>query len=196
VLAQEHNGVFPPAAYEYRSRAEFLGLPLVHIRVGDRFSSLRPPVKAWIALGQHAVGGFAAFGATAIAPIAIGGLAVGLFSLGGFVVGLTAFGGFALGVGAQGGIALGWQATGFAAAAWNAAVGLFALAHDYAFGHFAYAAQVNTTATQHIYDSSLIFRIFRFENRHSFWVNFLWIAPLFIQWRLVARANRREQSAV
>jgi hypothetical protein len=196
VFAQEHNGIFPPAAYEYRSRAQFLGLPLVHIRIGDRFSPLRPPVKAWIAFGHHAVGGLCAFGATAIAPIAVGGLAIGLFTLGGFAAGLLAFGGIAFGVGAQGGIAIGWQSTGFVAAAWSAARGSFALAHDFALGGFVSAAQPNTDLAHQFIDSSPIFRLFHFENRLSFWINFLWIAPLFIQWRLIARARRREQPAV
>ncbi|HEX5398894.1 MAG TPA: sigma-70 family RNA polymerase sigma factor, partial [Verrucomicrobiae bacterium] len=36
-LAQNHHGKFPPAACEFRSRATLLGLPLLHIRLGDRF---------------------------------------------------------------------------------------------------------------------------------------------------------------
>ncbi len=195
VLAREHGGVYPPAAYEYRSRAEFLGLPLIHIRSGDRFATLRPPVKAWIACGHHAVGGLFAFGATAIAPFAIGGLAIGVLTLGGFVAGLLSFGGFAVGVGAQGAIALGWQATGFCAIAWNAAVGAFAVAHDFAIGAIAHASQVNTDAARQFTDAAPILRFFRFENRHSLWINLCWIAPLFIQWRLIARAKRRAQAA-
>jgi RNA polymerase sigma factor (sigma-70 family) len=195
VLAREHNGVFPAAAYEYRSRAEFLGLPLVHIRLGDRFSRLRPPIKAWIAFGHHAVGGLFAFGATAVAPFAIGGMAIGVFTLGGFVAGGLSFGAFAFGVGAQGVIALGWQSAGFCAVAWSAATGAFAFAHDFATAAFAHALQANTDAARQFIDSAPILRFFRFENRHSLWINFLWIAPLFIQWRLIARSRRREQSA-
>jgi RNA polymerase sigma factor (sigma-70 family) len=195
VLAREHNGDFPSAAWEYCSRAQLFGVPLVHIRIGDRFASLRPPVKAWIAVGHYAVGGLAAFGATAVAPFAIGGFAIGLFTLGGFVLGLGAFGGIALGIAAQGGIALGWQSAGFCAVAWSAANANFALAHDFATGSFAYAVQANTDLARQFINSSLIFRFFRFENRHWLWVNFLWITPLFLQWRLIARARRTEQPA-
>src|SRR3984957_794289 len=195
MLTREHNGVYPAAAYEYCSPAKFLGLPLVHIRIGDRFGTLRPPVKAWIAVGHRAVGGLAAFGAMAVAPLAIGGFAVGIFTLGGLVLGFGAFGGIAVGVAAQGGIAIGWQATGFCAVAWSAARGAFALAHDFAVGEFARAAQVNTDAARHFIDAAPIFRAFRFENRYWFVVNLLWITPLYLQSRLIARARRGQAAA-
>ena len=195
VLAREHGGVFPPAAFEYRSRVEFLGLPLIHIHIGDRFASVRPPVKGWIAFGHHAVGGLFAFDATAIAPVAIGGLAIGVFTLGGFVAGFLSFGGFAIGAGAQGAIAVGWQASGFCAIGWSAAQGAFALAHDFAIGVFVHASQTNTEAARQFIDSAPILRFFRFENRHSVWINFLWIAPLFLQWKLIARARRKQAAA-
>ncbi|HTA95266.1 MAG TPA: RNA polymerase sigma factor, partial [Verrucomicrobiae bacterium] len=35
-LSHECGGNFPPAAYEFRSRASLFGLPLVHVRIGDR----------------------------------------------------------------------------------------------------------------------------------------------------------------
>jgi RNA polymerase sigma factor (sigma-70 family) len=56
ILAQEHGGVFPRPAWEFRSEAKLFGLPLVHIRIGDRFAIMRKPVKAWIAVGHVAVG--------------------------------------------------------------------------------------------------------------------------------------------
>src|SRR5580698_1072775 len=45
-------------AWEYRSRFELLGLPFIHIRIGDRYSK---PVKAWIAAGDCAFGVLFAF---------------------------------------------------------------------------------------------------------------------------------------
>jgi hypothetical protein len=57
ILAKEYGGNFPPSAYEYRSRLSLFGLPLVHVRIGDRFDVVREPVKAWVAIGSsHAVG--------------------------------------------------------------------------------------------------------------------------------------------
>jgi RNA polymerase sigma factor (sigma-70 family) len=191
-LARENNGVFPPAAWEYCSQTKLFGLPLVHIRIGDRYSSLRPPVKAWIAVGHHAIGGFCAFGSTAIAPFAIGGFAIGLFTLGGLVVGLVPFGGLAVGVGAYGGIAVGWQSSGFCAIAWNAAIGNFAIAHAFALGDFARALQINNDLAHQFIDSAPFFRYVQWMNRHWFWTNFLWVTPLFVQWRLIARQRRLE----
>src|SRR6478736_804754 len=69
ILTEEHAGVVPKPAFEYRSRATFLGLPLVHIRIGDRFDVLQAPVKGWIAMGNFAIGGLFAFGGLVIAPL-------------------------------------------------------------------------------------------------------------------------------
>ena len=52
ILAQEHGGVYPEPAFEFRSKTKLFGLPLVHIRIGDRFDILRKPVTAWIAVGN------------------------------------------------------------------------------------------------------------------------------------------------
>ena len=191
-LARTNNGVFPPAAWEYHSQAMLFGLPLVHVRIGDRYASLRPSVKAWIAVGRHAIGGLFAFGSTAIAPFAVGGFAVGLFTLGGLVVGLVPFGGLAVGAGAYGGIAIGWQSSGFCAIAWNAAIGNFAIAHDFALGDFVRALQINNDLAHQFIDSAPFFRFVQWMNRYWFWTNFLWVTPLFVQWRLIARGRRLE----
>jgi hypothetical protein len=93
--------------YEYRSKAELLGLPLVHIAQGVDPTTGRPRVARGvlamgnIALGVVAVGGVAAGGLT------FGGLSFGLVALGGVALGGVALGGMALGVSlAVGGMAL------------------------------------------------------------------------------------------
>ena len=96
ILAEEHGGVFPKPAFEYRSRATFLGLPLLHIRIGDRFDLLQKPVKGWIAMGNYAIGGLLAFGGIAIAPIGIGLCGIGLIPFAGIAIGLIPLGGIAL----------------------------------------------------------------------------------------------------
>ena len=78
-LVDEYDGVMPKAAFEYCSRIKFLGLPLVNIRIGDRFDVLRKPVTGWIVCANYAVGGLFAFGGFALAPFSIGGLAVDCF---------------------------------------------------------------------------------------------------------------------
>lgn len=192
VLAEKYGGVFPKSAWEYRSKIKLLGLPLVHIRIGDRFDLLRTPVKAWIAVGNFAFGGLFAFGEVAVAPFSIGGLAVGLLPFGGIVAGIFPLGGLALGVWSFGAIAIGWQSIGAYAIAWSAAVGNFAVAHNFAIGGITHAMQANTDAARHFVDSNLFFRWIKVLEGHWFWMNALWIVPLFVQWRLIARSRRNQ----
>jgi hypothetical protein len=186
-LAAEHHGEFPPAAFEYCSKLTFLGLPLLNIRLGDRFDVLRGPVKGWIAVGNCAVGGLFAFGGVVAAPICIGGIALGLFAMGGIVLGAGVLGALAAGGYAMGGMAVGWEAMGGCAFAWQAATGGFAFAHDFAAGYIAHAAQANNEAAYRFLADATFPRVAKFVMRHPFWLNLLWIAPLLIQWRLVAR---------
>src|SRR5688572_21707678 len=94
--------------YEYKSEAEFLGLPLIHIAQGlDPQTGMPRVAKGIIAAGNIAIGVFA-LGGMAAGFIAIGGMSIGVFSLGGIAIGvLAAFGGIALaGVFAMGGMAI------------------------------------------------------------------------------------------
>jgi len=111
-------------AYEYRSKTEILGLPLVHIVYGlpihpvtGRFRV----AKGIVAIGNIATGGLAiggvslgivGFGGVAVGLVAVGGLAVGLLALGGMAIGLVAVGGGAVGYYALGGGAWGKHALG------------------------------------------------------------------------------------
>jgi len=194
VLERDYNGVFPRPMWEYRSKASLFGLPLVHIRVGDRFACLKKPVKAWIAAGNSAIGGLFAFGGLAIAPLSVGGLAIGFLSLGGLSIAIFALGGMALGVWVLfGGLIVGWQAFGGAIAiGWNAAVGYVALAHGYALGHIARAAQFNNAVARNVLEPNLALRCAQFVNEHWLWLNLLWIVPFFIQWRIIARHRSRQ----
>jgi RNA polymerase sigma factor (sigma-70 family) len=194
ILTQEHGGIFPTPAYEFCSRLKLLGLPLVHVRIGDRFDVLRKPVTAWIAVGNYAVGGLLAFGGIAVAPFCVGGLTIGLLPFGGLALGIMPLGGIALGVLAFGGVVVGWQAIGGFALAWKAAVGGLAIAHDFALGGIAHAAQANNDIAQQFTNSNWFFRIVQAVNRHWVWMNFIWIAPLFAQWQIITRSRRREQA--
>jgi RNA polymerase sigma factor (sigma-70 family) len=196
VLTEEYAGVFPKPAWEFCSESKFLGLPLVHICIGDRFAILKTPVKAWIAIGSKAIGGLFAFGGLAIAPVSFGGFSIGLLSFGGLALGGVALGGIAAGVWPLfGGLIIGWQAfDGCFAIAWNAAVGAFALAHDFALGRFALAAQANNEiARQFIYPNAL-FRCAEFINRHWLWLNLFWIVPFFVLWRVNTRTRKQKSN--
>lgn len=83
--------------YEYRSRQQILGLPLIHIAGGINPETGLPRV----ARGVIAIGNFA------IGLVAIGGLAAGGLVLSGVGLGLAALGAVAIGGVAAGGVAVG-----------------------------------------------------------------------------------------
>ena len=196
-LAREYDGKLPTPAWEYRSSLTLLGLPLVHIRVGDRFAMLRPPVKAWIAVGARAIGGLFAMGTLAIAPLSLGAMSVGILSIGGLALGGCVLGGIAVGVwGLFGGMIIGWQAFGGCLTfAWNAAAGDFALAHGFAQGEYAVAAQANTELARQVIEANPFLRWSQAVNRHWLWINLLWMIPFFVQW-LVSRRKGGSPKAV
>ena len=192
VLAEEHAGVFPEAAWEYRSRASFLGLPLVHIRIGDRFDVLRGPVKAWFAVANYSIGGLFAFGGIAIAPVCIGFCGIGLLPFAAIAIGLLPIGAIAIGVWAVGGLVIGWQSLGCFAVAWNAAVGNVSLARDAANGTLAWAAHIINGVAQDLIELNPFFRFAEATADYSLWFNLLWVVPCIIQWRIIAAKRRCE----
>jgi hypothetical protein len=154
-------------------------------------------VTAWIAVGNCAVGALFAFGGLAVAPASIGFCALGLVPFGGIAIGLLALGGIGLGVWTFGGFALGWQSFGGCAVAWNAAVGGIALARKFALGGIAHAAQADNEIARTFIESNLFFRCVHAALGYCAWLNLLWVVPLLIQWRTVARARRpRERDAL
>jgi tetratricopeptide (TPR) repeat protein len=173
---------------EYRSSFRLMGLPFIHIRIGDR---LAPPVKAWIAMGGSAFGVLFAFGGLAVAPVSIGGCAVGLFSFGGLAIGALALGGFGLGVWCFGGMALGWQAFGGCALAWDSAFGGVAIARDFALGGLAHAAQVNNDAAGRHLGGFAFFRYSQLALPYVAWMNLLWIVPMLGCRGVIARRAKR-----
>lgn len=145
----------PLPLWEYRSRASFLGLPLVHCRM---FGPTRLPGEkarpaiGWIAVGERAYGILYASGGVAVGGITTGGLSIGLISFGGFSIGLLlAAGGFAVGGIALGGGAIGWIASGGMALGWHAAMGGIAAAHELAYGGAALANHINDPAAQEFF---------------------------------------------
>lgn len=107
-----HPGM-PFRGYEYRSRTELFGLPLLHVAAGwDPVTGRRRIAKGIIAVGDIAIGALAV-GGVALGGVAVGGLGVGLAALGGAAIGvLLGLGGFAAGYVAMGGLAIGVYAMG------------------------------------------------------------------------------------
>jgi tRNA A-37 threonylcarbamoyl transferase component Bud32 len=126
--------------YEYRSKTEFLGWPLVHVVRGRNPATGKLPVaKGWVAVSDFAaVGGIAVAGVSAVGGVAIAGVtSMGLIALGGVaVVGALAAGGGGIAVGGAvavaGAIALG----GVFAAAGAVTIGKFAIGGAAAFGQY------------------------------------------------------------
>ena len=188
--------------WEYRSRFQLFGLPFIHLRTGG-WQSGRPvkelkPVKAWIAADDaFAFGILFAWGSVAVAPVSIGACAIGLFSYGGMAVGALAVGGFAFGIWAFGAFAFGWQASAACAIAWNiASGGQYAIAHQFALGPIAHAAQVNNELVRHLVKSNPFFQTCWKIVPHFIWLMWVWAIPMMfsmiIQWWAVARKNKKK----
>ncbi len=116
--------------FEYKSKTEWFGLPLVHITSGtDLQTGKRRVAKGILAIGDVAKGVFA-FGGAAYGAFAFGGFAVGGFTCAGCGIGLFSYGGLALGlVGAYGGLAVAPVALGGLAAGYYACGGAAFGAH-------------------------------------------------------------------
>lgn len=174
--------------WEYRSKLELLGLPLIHFRF-NRLDGRRTPVKAWLAGGECAFGLLFAFGGLAVAPLSFGGIAIGLIPWGGAALGLFVIGGFAFGGWAFGGIALGWQAFGGCAIGLDAAMGGLAIARDFALGGVAEAAEMNNALASQFINGSLFFRSAQIFSHYIAWLNLLWLIPFF-SWRHLLSSRR------
>lgn len=167
------------AVWEYRSRATFLGLPLVHCRGGRQPGQKIQPAVGWIAFGEVALGILFASGGVAAGAVSMGGLSVGLFSVGGFGLGLFAFGGLALGAAAMGGASVGLVATGGIALGWHAALGGMAVARDLACGGAASATHVNDDVARAFFVRHPWLDITHPASNALFWL--LCFGPTFLQ---------------
>jgi hypothetical protein len=117
---------FSGLPYEYRSRRELFGLPLVHVINGPRHPGrLKRVARGWFASSPDVAIGVMATGKRAYGIFACGGIACGLFSFGGVSLGLlAAFGGLAAGAFSWGGISSGFVAMGGVALGYGAIGGL------------------------------------------------------------------------
>lgn len=172
----------PLEAWEYRSRATLLGLPLVHWR---SFGNVRRPGEkiqpaiGWIACGERAYGILYASGGIAVGGISTGGLSIGLLSFGGLSIGLLAFGGLAVGAVALGGGAIGLVAAGGMALGWHAAMGGVVAAHELACGGAALGNHVNDTVAREFFLRHRWLDFTQAGPRNLFWV--LCFGPMSVQ---------------
>lgn len=139
-------------------------------------------VKAWFAVGDSACGVIFTFGGLAIAPISIGGFSMGLLGLGGFCIAWWAVCGMALGVQAFGGCAL----------AWEAAMGGLAIAREFALGATTHAPEANNAIAARFMRGSMFFRTGSAIAPYLAWVSLIWVVPMILWWRTVARSRKRQ----
>jgi len=84
-------------SFEFRSKEEIAGWPLIHINCGTDPDTGRPLVaKGVVAIGNIAFG-VVSIGAAAFGLVTLAGFGLGLVSLGGVAIGLVAIGAVALG---------------------------------------------------------------------------------------------------
>jgi hypothetical protein len=156
---------------DYRTRTNFLGLPLVHVAtaqiVDGRYR--RGIAKGWIAIGDVALGALLSVGGIAIGGVALGGIGVGLISLSGLAVGLLL---------ALGGLAVGYLSVGGAAIAVKAAIGGLAVAFEYAAGGAAFAAHANDAPANQFLRNDLVMTLGRSVMEHSNWFLVLVAVPV------------------
>ena len=184
----------PRRVLAFRSRASFLGLPLVNIRLTQDLAESQEPVRGWIAVGGTAVGGLFACGGMAVAPISVGGLAVGGLALGGCALGLVSGGGFAAGIWAFGGMAEGWQAAGGMAFGWRAAMAGLGWAHDFAVGGMVHARHTNDAAAVAFVQHQLFYRDPKFARTLLLWGPLVIWLPLFLVMAWAQRGSGRASS--
>ncbi len=110
---------FHGEGYEWKTRATWLGEPLVHVAFGLDASGRPRTARGLLAIGQRARGGIA-IGIVAFGVVAIGVVALGLVSFGVIAIallaacGVNAFAPFALGV-----VAAGYAVGGVEAIGWK-----------------------------------------------------------------------------
>ena len=196
---RELNATAAPAtprsasAFEYRSKASLLGLPLVHIRLGATWTSRGDAVKAWIAIADDlAIGALFASGGIAIAPLCFGGFALGGIVFAGFGAGILGFAGFGIGCWMVGGMVSGIMAVGGCAFGWKAALGGIAIAQQFASGGVAIAAHANDTLANAFIKNNVFF-----QNAFLLVTKWLWptlllsLLPTLFRWH-AARKKRRQ----
>jgi len=89
--------IHQPTHFEYRSKAEISGWPLIHINVGTHPVTGRPLVaKGVVAIGNFAIG-VVSIGAAAIGMVTLAAFGLGIVSLASLAIGIIALGVVAFG---------------------------------------------------------------------------------------------------
>jgi transcriptional regulator with XRE-family HTH domain len=106
--------------YEYKSKRNILGIPLVHILIS--YSRQPKVAKGIIAIGNISLG-LISIGGLSLGAFSFAGIGIGLLALGGISIGLVALGAIAIGILAVGAVAIGIYGLGASVIAKEVAVG-------------------------------------------------------------------------
>jgi len=114
--------------------------------------------------------------------------------MGACATGIISMAGLAIGYRAVGGIAIGWHASGSLALGWRAALGVLAVAHDFADGQMgAYAAHVGDHAARNYMRADFAF--LNTQLRCMEWFFAVWIVLGAIFWRRIVRVRQKKAAA-
>ena len=92
-----HDNISQLTNFEYRSKEEINGWPLIHINLGTHPETGRPLVaKGVVAIGNIAIG-IVSIGAAAFGVVTLAEFGLGIVSLAGIAIGIVALGAIALG---------------------------------------------------------------------------------------------------
>lgn len=112
IKGTEPNGLtYPPMplmfGFEYRSKQQLFGLPLLHVALGySPHTGLPRFARGIIAIGNFALG-VVAIGGIAVGGIVLSGIGLGVLVIAGIAVGWISIGGLAVGIAfALGGLAV------------------------------------------------------------------------------------------
>lgn len=173
--------------YEYRSKAQLLGLPLIHIVSGRRPDGKVAAAKGWVAVGRVAYGALLSFGGIAIGAVAFGGLGLGVLALAGLAIGFWAAGGAA----AFGYLAL----SGACAIGWMGACGSAAIAYHYAVGSGYALAPYANNATAKAFVETHAFYLLAKPKVFSTVVGLCWLPVLLLIWQSFRRRKKLREGA-
>jgi hypothetical protein len=121
--------------FEFRSKEEINGWPLIHINIGTNSETGRPLVaKGVVAIGNIAFG-----------VVSIGAAAFGVVTLAGFGLGVVSLAGISIGIVALGALALGYEfALGAGVLSAKFAIGAIGLDFNFVVWSLIFAASIAT----------------------------------------------------
>lgn len=127
--------------YEYKSKKEMFGLPLLHINIGRRIKKAKGIMAIGnISFGLISVGlisvGILSFGILSLALFSLAVISIGLLlAVGSISIGMVSIGAISIGIFSLGAVAIGKYAVGASAIASNVAIGDYAQATNIAIGN-------------------------------------------------------------